>query len=124
MPVSFYARVLTTNSAGAPLWLSQNLTTSPPTQMTNLDDLAWDFSTQLRNIFIKGAKDTGGHQSYVNYAYGEETIEEMYGAENLGELRRLKKIYDPKNHFRYYAPLVFDYGTESPDDEAVDRDEL
>lgn len=92
--------------------------------MTDFDDLAWEFSTQLRNIFIESAKNTGGHQSYVNYAYGEETVEEMYGAGNLGELRRLKKIYDPKNRFKYYAPLVVDDGTDSPHDKAVNRDEL
>lgn len=92
--------------------------------MTNLDDLAWDFGTQLRKIFIKGAKDTGGHQSYVNYAYGKETVEELYGADNLRALRRLKTIYDPHNRFKYYAPLVVDDSSGSLSDETTDRDEL
>ena len=86
--------------------------------------MAWSFGTRLRNIFIDGAKQNGGHQSYVNYAYGGETVEEMYGANNIGRLRRLKTLYDPLNRFRYYAPLVVDDTTDTPHNEAPIREEL
>ncbi|KAJ4370853.1 hypothetical protein N0V86_008546 [Didymella sp. IMI 355093] len=63
--------------AAAPLWLSQDLDTTPPSRNPDLDDMAWSFGMRLRKNFIDGAKDNGGHQSYVNYAYGEETLEEI-----------------------------------------------
>ncbi|KAF2032599.1 FAD-binding domain-containing protein, partial [Setomelanomma holmii] len=72
---------------------------------TTRDDLAWQTGSKLRQILIDGAKETGGHYSYVNYAYGGESAEEWYGKENLGRLRALKRVYDPKNRFRYYAPI-------------------
>ncbi len=46
--------------------------------------------------------------AYVNYAYGDETLEQMYGYEpwRLQKLRALKKKYDPENRFRFYNPIV------------------
>ena len=44
----------------------------------------------------------------VNYANGDETLEEMYGHEGwrLEKLRRLKKEWDPENRFGFYAPIL------------------
>jgi hypothetical protein len=86
--------------------------------------MAWSFGMWLRKSFIDGAQDNGGHQSYVNYAYGEETLEEMYGTENLGKLQRLKALYDPHNRFRYYAPLVTDNDSYRATNKVSIRDEL
>jgi len=46
-------------------------------------------------------------QAYVNYAYGDESIESWYGYEpwRLERLRRLKKEFDPIGKFSFYAPI-------------------
>ena len=52
----------------------------------------------------------GGEElhAYVNYAHGDESLEEMYGHQpwRLERLRKLKKQYDPENRFGFYAPIV------------------
>ena len=46
--------------------------------------------------------------AYVNYANGNETVQEMYGKERwrLEKLRGLKAEWDPRNKFRFYNPIV------------------
>lgn len=46
--------------------------------------------------------------SYVNYASGEESLEEVYGHEEwrLEKLRKLKKAWDPLNRFGFYMPII------------------
>ena len=48
----------------------------------------------------------GGYYSYVNHAYEGESVQEMYGKENIERLRELKKDYDPDNRFSFYAPVT------------------
>jgi len=58
-----------------------------------------------RDILVKAS---GGRlHAYINYALGDETLEEMYGFEpwRLQKLRRLKKEYDPTGKFNFYAPI-------------------
>ena len=45
--------------------------------------------------------------AYVNYAFGDETQEEVYGYEpwRLERLRALKKKYDPLGGFNFYEPI-------------------
>jgi hypothetical protein len=45
--------------------------------------------------------------SYVNYAVGGESLEEVYGREweRISKLRDLKKKWDPSNRFGFYAPI-------------------
>lgn len=45
--------------------------------------------------------------SYVNYASGAETLEEVYGRDEgrLARLRHLKGVYDPLNRFGFYMPI-------------------
>ncbi|KAK3901903.1 6-hydroxy-D-nicotine oxidase [Staphylotrichum tortipilum] len=51
---------------------------------------------------------TAQRRTYVNYAFGDESLEAMYGYEpwRLEKLRGLKRKYDPENRFRFYAPIV------------------
>lgn len=46
--------------------------------------------------------------TYVNYAFGDESLQSIYGYEEwrLERLRGLKQTYDPTNAFRYYNPIV------------------
>lgn len=46
-------------------------------------------------------------RAYVNYARGDESMENMYGHEpwRLEKLRRLKKEFDPHGRFNFYAPI-------------------
>ncbi|RAH42315.1 FAD-binding oxidoreductase [Aspergillus brunneoviolaceus CBS 621.78] len=56
--------------------------------------------------------ETSGYDDlavYVNYANGDEALEEMYGARKLPRLAELKKKYDPSNVFRYSNPLPTAY---------------
>jgi hypothetical protein len=46
-------------------------------------------------------------KAYVNYARGDESLEEIYGYNpwRLQKLRRLKKEFDPYGRFNFYAPI-------------------
>lgn len=46
--------------------------------------------------------------TYVNYAFGTEPLEQMYGHEpwRLEKLRSLKNKYDPFGRFNYYNPII------------------
>ncbi|RYC63463.1 hypothetical protein CHU98_g2747 [Xylaria longipes] len=46
---------------------------------------------------------------YQNYAYGDETLEQVYGAEKLPRLVALKAKYDPDNVFGFYNALPTSY---------------
>ena len=46
---------------------------------------------------------------YVNYANGDETLEQIYGAEKMPRLATLKKKYDPENVFGFNNPLPTAY---------------
>jgi len=72
-----------------------------------LDDIAAKFGNELRQIMLKGSGEKELH-AYINYAHGDEKLEEIYGHEawRLEKLRRLKREYDPEMRFRFYAPIV------------------
>ncbi|KAK9777226.1 putative FAD-binding PCMH-type domain-containing protein [Seiridium cardinale] len=46
---------------------------------------------------------------YVNYAWGDETLEQIYGKEKLPRLAQLKAQYDPHNAFGFYHALPTSY---------------
>ncbi|KAI1499777.1 hypothetical protein F5X99DRAFT_410694 [Biscogniauxia marginata] len=46
---------------------------------------------------------------YVNYAHGDETIEQIYGEHKLPRLAQLKRRYDPHNVFAFNNPLPTTY---------------
>lgn len=64
----------------------------------------------MTQLFHDG--DEPGRQltTYVNYAFGDEPAQQMYGYEpwRLKKLRALKKEYDPHNRFGYYNPISFE----------------
>ncbi|KAL4783258.1 hypothetical protein BJX76DRAFT_259533 [Aspergillus varians] len=55
---------------------------------------------------------TSGHDDlavYVNYAHGDETLEQIYGANKLERLAKLKEQYDPNQVFRFHNPIPTSY---------------
>lgn len=60
----------------------------------------------MRQALVEGSGE-GRLNAYVNYAFGDETLPEMYGHESwrLEKLSRLKKQYDPLGRFNFYAPI-------------------
>ena len=47
--------------------------------------------------------------AYINSAHGDETLEQRYGARKLHRLAALKKIWDPKEVFRFNNALPTAY---------------
>jgi hypothetical protein len=56
---------------------------------------------------LKATSGSPELHAYVNYAHGDETMEEMYGTElwGLEKLRALKEQYGLEGGFSYYAPI-------------------
>jgi hypothetical protein len=61
----------------------------------------------LRNILHAGSGQVT-KRTYVNYAFGTESVKEIYGDElwRQKKLTALKKKYDPNRMFNFYAPIV------------------
>lgn len=63
---------------------------------------------ELRQDFF----ETSGYPEisvYVNYANGDETVEQIYSQANLPRLAALKSKWDPQNVFRFSNPLPTKY---------------
>ncbi|KAL9614728.1 MAG: hypothetical protein Q9167_000797 [Letrouitia subvulpina] len=60
------------------------------------DAVAAKYGRQGRQLFIDGEAPRP-HNAYPNYAYGDETVQQLYGYEpwRLQKLRKLKKKWDP-----------------------------
>ncbi|KAJ7034037.1 FAD-dependent oxygenase [Mycena alexandri] len=73
----------------------------------DLDEQAVKSGQEIREIALEGVED-GLQSSYVNYAQGDETLEDWYGHETwrTDKLRALKEKYDPHNRFAFYAPII------------------
>ncbi|EHL00888.1 hypothetical protein M7I_3281 [Glarea lozoyensis 74030] len=73
---------------------------------TSVDAIAIEATNKMRSILHEGAGG-GELHTYVNYAFGNETLENMYGYGKwrLERLRGLKRAYDPFGRFNYYAPI-------------------
>lgn len=74
-------------------------------QAEKAERTALKFGKEMREALVKG--DGGDLRAYVNYAHGDESLEAMYGCEEwrLEELRRLKREWDPRGRFGWYAPI-------------------
>jgi hypothetical protein len=64
------------------------------------------YGEKIRSSFFAGVGKAKKH-TYVNYAIGTESFEQMYGYEDwrVKKLKSLKKTLDPKNRFGYYNPI-------------------
>lgn len=62
------------------------------------------FAKQLRSHLTRGTGNPD-RNVYVNYARGDETPEQMYGASKLPKLRSLKTQYDPNGLFNHYNAI-------------------
>ncbi|KAH8887629.1 FAD-binding domain-containing protein [Thozetella sp. PMI_491] len=72
-----------------------------------LDARAASVGNQLRQILHDGTGRSEVH-TYLNYAFGDETPEQIYGSESwrLERLRTLKAKYDPQGKFSFYGPVA------------------
>lgn len=72
-----------------------------------LDKQARDLGESLRQKLFQGS-GMKNLDTYVNYAFGGETTKNWYGSEKWRQdkLRALKKKYDPKHKFSFYAPIA------------------
>lgn len=61
---------------------------------------------EMREALLEGS-GSDVLSAYVNYAFGDETLPELYGHEpwRLRELRRLKEKYDSGGAFSFYMPI-------------------
>jgi len=71
------------------------------------DEAVKQLGTQLREIIREGTGSSELH-TYVNYAYGNEGPGAWYGHEDWRQkkLKALKRKYDPKWKFSFYAPIA------------------
>ncbi|KAL9038283.1 MAG: hypothetical protein Q9214_005341, partial [Letrouitia sp. 1 TL-2023] len=72
----------------------------------SLDNTAVSWARQVRDLMHAGQPGRRLNV-YVNYAFGDETQEQVYGYEpwRLERLRTLKKKYDPLGNFNFYEPI-------------------
>ncbi|PGH03423.1 hypothetical protein AJ80_08671 [Polytolypa hystricis UAMH7299] len=74
---------------------------------SDLDKRAAKLGEQLRQILYEGSgrKEL---RAYINYSYGDETLQQWYGNEKWRQdrLQALKRKYDPEGKFSFYAPIA------------------
>ena len=69
---------------------------------------AEELGKKMRAYLQEGSDDPTHLRAYVNYAHGDESLEEVYGWDEwrLKKLRELKALWDPENRMRFYVPIV------------------
>ncbi|CZR68237.1 probable FAD-dependent oxygenase [Phialocephala subalpina] len=72
-----------------------------------LDEVAYKLGNQIRQVLYEGSGETSLN-TYVNYAYGDETARAWYGSEAWRQerLHALKEGFDPTGKFSFYAPIA------------------
>ncbi|KAK6367981.1 hypothetical protein LTS17_010134 [Exophiala oligosperma] len=78
--------------------------TIPYWEDPSMDREVQAYGSGIRNMF----KNTSGFnpdKMYINFAYGDEPLEEIYG-DSLPRLRTLKKQWDPNGKFNQWFPIV------------------
>lgn len=72
-----------------------------------LDTLAISWARQIRDLMQSGQPGRKLN-AYVNYAFGEESQQEVYGYEQwrLERLQGLKRKYDPMGRFNFYESIA------------------
>ncbi|KAJ8133194.1 hypothetical protein O1611_g427 [Lasiodiplodia mahajangana] len=72
----------------------------PFTQESSLEGFAEEWAKETRNLWNAGQPGRRP-TTYLNYAFGDESLESIYGYDGqLERLRALKHKYDPANRFR------------------------
>ncbi|KAL8792451.1 MAG: hypothetical protein Q9195_004984 [Heterodermia aff. obscurata] len=71
---------------------------------SSLDGAANAFGARARDL-LRSADGLVNNSTYINFAHGDETLEEIYG-KSLPRLQVLKKRYDPRNRFNQWFPLA------------------
>jgi len=81
-----------------------------PTGNATLDAVALKYGAAMQAA-LYGSKP----RSYVNYGQGNETLQALYGYESwrLDRLKGLKRKYDPKGQFSFFAPIPLVGGLET-----------
>ena len=71
--------------------------------------MAISWAKKTTQLFHDGDEHGRPFTTYVNYAFGDEPAEQVYGYERwrLQRLRALKRKYDPHNRFGYYNAIFF-----------------
>ncbi|PYI13104.1 FAD-binding domain-containing protein [Aspergillus japonicus CBS 114.51] len=69
-----------------------------------LDAAARQWAGDVRAAW-RATSGLSGNATYINFAFGDESLEDIYG-DNVERLRSLKRVYDPKNRFNQFFPLV------------------
>ncbi|KAL9018643.1 MAG: hypothetical protein Q9185_004054 [Variospora sp. 1 TL-2023] len=77
------------------------------------DAAALKYGSQARRIWTEGETPARKLSVHTNFAFGYETLQQIYGYEpwRLERLLALKKEWDPRGRFAFYNPLV---GEDSP----------
>jgi FAD/FMN-containing dehydrogenase len=77
-----------------------------PVASINATESAYLYGRQIRDALFAGS-GLKRVSAYVNYAYGDETTEQIYGEGwRLEKLRKLKREYDPFGRFNFYNPII------------------
>lgn len=79
-------------------------------------DPAAEAADQLGRELRESWASTSGYPDlsvYVNYAHGDETLEQRYAERKLPRLAALKKKWDPNNVFAFNNPLPTTYPSPS-----------
>jgi hypothetical protein len=66
------------------------------------------FAVELRSEYAANS-GYGDLAVYQNYAWGDETLEQVYGKRKLPKLAKLKEKWDPENAFGFYHALPTSY---------------
>ena len=71
-----------------------------------LDAKAIAFGESFRTALHEASGSSEMH-TYINYAHGNETLQQVYGYDNWrqAKLKTLKTKYDPNGSFNFYAPI-------------------
>lgn len=99
------------DDASAFAYRSDNLLVAPlltyaPTG-PDADEIANTLGNKIRDVLYAGSGEANLN-TYVNYAYGDETAKAWYGADEWRQerLKTLKQEYDPSGKFSFYAPIA------------------
>lgn len=77
-----------------------------PNKGSSLVNFTKQWAKETRDLWNSGQPDRSP-TTYVNYAFGDESVESIYGysPRRLERLRALKAQYDPRGRFNYYNPI-------------------